>query len=251
MSERDLDGKVALVTGSSSGIGRAIAEALADRGAAVVVHGIDQAQNMQVLNEWRAANWRAIDSDADLSTPDGAACLMETVRTSLGEPDILVLNASIELPETLPNLTPDAMAAQTAINISANCLLLQACVPHMTSTGWGRVVAIGSVQEVRPNARHLFYASTKAALTNVILNLARSDSSTGLTFNIVRPGAILTNRNCAVLADPSYERVVIARIPAGRLGAAADCSGIVSLLCSNAGSYINGAVISVDGGMQL
>jgi NAD(P)-dependent dehydrogenase (short-subunit alcohol dehydrogenase family) len=247
----ELHGRVALVTGSASGIGREIAEALGRGGAALVAHGIDPMQNEATLADWRASGWNAIASATDLSEPDAAARLYGEVRAALGPPDILILNASIELPETLPALTPEAMAAQVAVNLSASCLLLQACLPTMAERGWGRIIAIGSVQEERPNARHLFYAGTKAALTSIVLNLARNERAPRVTFNVIRPGAILTDRNRAILSDPAFENAVLERIPSGRIGQPSDCAGIVSLLCSQAGSYINGAVISVDGGMRL
>jgi NAD(P)-dependent dehydrogenase (short-subunit alcohol dehydrogenase family) len=251
MIEQDLCGRVALVTGSSTGIGRQIAEALGARGAAIVAHGIDAEQNAEAYAAWRSLGWRCTTCEADLADPNGAATLFRNVAAQLGPPDILVLNASIEIPEPLDLLSPDAMATQAAVNVTANCLLLQATLPAMRERGWGRVVAIGSVQEERPNARHLFYASTKAALTSIILNLARNERSPDVTFNIVRPGAILTDRNREALANADFVRAVVERIPLGRLGDPEDCAGIVSLLCSASGSYLNGAVISVDGGMRL
>lgn len=217
----------------------------------MVAHGIDAKQNEATLADWRASGWNAIASATDLSDPDAATRLHGEVSASLGPPDILILNASIELPETLPALTPEAMAAQVAVNLTSSCLLLQKCLPAMVERGWGRIIAIGSVQEERPNARHLFYAGTKAALTCIVLNLARNERAPGVTFNVIRPGAILTDRNRDILSDPAFEKAVLERIPSGRIGQPSDCAGIVALLCSEAGNYINGAVVAVDGGMRL
>lgn len=251
MITESLDGRVALVTGSATGIGRAIAETLAERGAAVVVHGLDDNLNAEVLDTWSRRGWRAIADTTDLALADGASSLLDRVANALGPPDILILNASIEIAEVLGALSVDAMAKQTAVNVTANCLLLQQAVPTMIARGWGRVVAIGSVQEERPNARHLFYSGTKAALTSMVLNLARHEAASDVTFNVVRPGAIATDRNRETLSNPEVARSVVERIPLARLGRPDDCAATVSLLCSNAGAYLNGAVISVDGGLRL
>jgi len=124
-------------------------------------------------------------------------------------------------------------------------------VPGMRERGWGRVVALGSVQETRANLVHLVYAGQKAAQTNMVLTLARTLGERGVTFNVIQPGAIHTDRNAAVLAEPGFREQVIARIPARRLGAADDVVGAAMLLCGDAGSYINGATIAVDGGLRL
>jgi NAD(P)-dependent dehydrogenase (short-subunit alcohol dehydrogenase family) len=247
----DLSDRVALVTGSSTGIGRAIGERLAARGSKVVIHGVDPEENSLLAREWRSKGWRCHPSSVDLAQPGAALSLYEEVSAELGKPDILVLNASIERPETLAVLSQAAMEEQFAVNVSSNLLLLQACIPNMLFRGWGRVVAMGSVQEEKPNARHLFYAATKAALTSTVLNLARNERSGGVTFNIIRPGAIRTGRNRDALADPVFEQQVVERVPLGKIGAPADLVGAISLLCSDEGSYINGAVIAVDGGMRL
>lgn len=121
----------------------------------------------------------------------------------------------------------------------------------MQAGGFGRVIAIGSVQEARANADCLYYAATKAAQTNMILNLARTTRAGDITFNVIQPGAIRTDRNRSILAQPGREEQALARIPLGRIGLPDDCAGLALLLCSPKGSYINGAEIAVDGGMRL
>jgi NAD(P)-dependent dehydrogenase (short-subunit alcohol dehydrogenase family) len=122
--------------------------------------------------------------------------------------------------------------------------IYDACYP---SDDWARF----GFDEAERYGSHLFYNATKAGLTSIILNLARHDAAPSVTLNVVRPGAILTDRNRQRLEDPAYEKAVLERIPAGRIGTPEDCVGIVSLLCSEAGAYVNGAVVAIDGGLRL
>jgi NAD(P)-dependent dehydrogenase (short-subunit alcohol dehydrogenase family) len=246
-----LTGRVALVTGAARGIGLAIATRLAEAGAHAVIHDRDADTAEAAVADLRTRGFAASVLIADLAEATAPAIMTAELTTRGIQPDILVLCASVEMLETWDAVSEAAMAAQTAINLHATVRLLQAFLPGMLAGGFGRVIAIGSVQEARPNPTHFYYAATKAAQTNMILNLARTTQAPGVTFNIVKPGAILTDRNRAVLAQPGREQQVLARIPLGRLGKPEDCAGIALLLCSPEGSYINGAEIAVDGGLRL
>lgn len=246
-----LSGRVALVTGAARGIGLAIATRLAEAGAHAIVHDRDAGGADAVTAGLRARNLAASTLVADLAEAVGPAAMAAELKASGTEPDILVLCASVETLETWDAVSEAAMAAQTEINLHATLRLLQAFLPGMLARGFGRVIAIGSVQETRPNPTHFYYAATKVAQTNMLLNLARTTQAPDVTFNILKPGAVLTDRNRAVLAQPGREEQVRARIPLGRLGKPEDCAGLALLLCSSEGSYINGAEIAVDGGMRL
>ena len=246
-----LSGRVALVTGAARGIGLAIATRLATAGVHAIIHDRDAAAADAATTELRAQNLAASSLIADLAEVAAPIAMAAELKASGIEPDILVLCASVETLETWDAVSEAAMAAQTEINLHATLRLLQAFLPGMLARGFGRVIAIGSVQEARPNPTHFYYAATKAAQTNMILNLARTTRAPEVTFNIIQPGAILTDRNRAVLAQPGREEQVLARIPLGRLGRAEDCAGAALLLCSPEGIYINGATIAVDGGMRL
>jgi NAD(P)-dependent dehydrogenase (short-subunit alcohol dehydrogenase family) len=246
-----LTGRVALVTGGARGIGLAIATRLAEAGAHAIIHDRDAVAANAAAVDLQARDLIASTLIADLADAAAPAVMAAELTANGTEPDILVLCASVETLEAWDAVSEAAMAAQTQINLHATVRLLQAFLPGMLAHGFGRVIAIGSVQEARPNPTHFYYAATKAAQTNMVLNLARTLRAPDVTCNIIQPGAILTDRNRAVLAQPGRQEQVLARIPLGRLGQAEDCAGAALLLCSPEGSYINGAEIAVDGGMRL
>lgn len=245
-----LSGRVALITGGARGIGLAIASALGGAGAHVVIHDRDAEADAAALR-LRDAGGLAGAFVADLGEPDAPARIASALHEGGLSPDILVLCASAEIRQTFDALTDEALALQSEVNLHATARLLQLFLPGMMSRGFGRVIAIGSVQEARANADCLYYAATKAAQTSMIMTLARTAQAGDLTFNVIQPGAIRTDRNRAILAQPGREEIALSRIPLGRIGTPEDCAGIALLLCSPEGSYVNGATIAVDGGMRL
>lgn len=251
MSEGALAGRVALVTGAARGIGREIALALAGAGAIVVAHDRDGAAVGALCDEAGGRGGEAHPLVADLADPDAPRVMARALASDGRAPDILVLCASIEIRQTFEQLTDAALAAQSEINLHATARLLSLFVPGMASRGFGRIIAIGSVQETRANADCLYYAATKAAQTSMILTLARTLRAGDVTANVIQPGAILTDRNRAILADPARHELALSRIPLGRIGAPQDVAGLALLLCSPQGAYINGARLAVDGGMGL
>jgi NAD(P)-dependent dehydrogenase (short-subunit alcohol dehydrogenase family) len=188
---------------------------------------------------------------ADLRDPGACHALISEVTTRLGPIDILVLNASTEIRADWLAIRRDDFDAQVAVNLASSLLLLQNVVPGMADRGWGRVVSIGSIQEAKPNPQLVVYAALKAAQTNMIVNLARQYAERGVTFNNLAPGAIGTERNAAVLEDAAYRVRVEAQIPAHRIGSPSDCVGACQLLCSDAGAYISGSTLFVDGGWHV
>jgi len=247
-----LTGRTALVTGARREIGRAIALGLAGAGARLAIHhaGTDQEASdaAAVVQEIHAIGGQAQAFAQDFTQDDAGHHLAAAVA-AWAPIDILVLNASIELPEAYHGISRERFDRQIAVNLRSPLELLQALVPPMGARGWGRVVTIGSVQQVRPHPQMMVYAGTKAAQLNWAWNLARQFGGQGVTVNNLAPGAILTARNRAQMATEGA--ALAQRIPAGRLGTPDDLAGAALLLCSEAGAYINGANLYVDGGRSI
>ena len=185
----------------------------------------------------------------DFAKAGAGARLAAAVIERFGAVDILVLNASIELIEDFSVVSPENFERQIAVNLRSTLELLQALVPPMAKRGWGRVVTIGSVQQELPHPGMFVYAGTKAMQFNWTLNLARQFGGQGVTVNNLAPGAIATARNRVQMQTEAAS--IVARIPVGRLGTPDDLVGAALLLCSDAGRYITGANLFVDGGRHI
>lgn len=244
-----LNGRTALVTGARREIGRAIALTLAELGASLAIHHAGSAEEAAdadaVVQEIEQSGGVARAFGQDFSCDDAGRLLAASI-SAWAAVDILVLNASIELPEAYEDISRAHFDQQIAVNLRTPLELLQILVPPMAERGWGRVLTIGSVQQMRPHPKMMVYAGTKAAQWNWMRNLARQFGGKGVTVNNLAPGAILTARNRDQMAVEGA--ALVERIPAGRLGHPQDLRGAAALLCSDAGAYINGVNLYVDGG---
>ena len=251
----DLTGRRALVTGARRGIGRAIALAFAAQGAQVAVHHSGTEDELHdaraVVQEIEGRGGAGREFGADFSLRGTGTALAERIDAEFGPIDILVLNASIEILEDYENISGETFDRQIAINLRAPLELIQGFLPGMKARNWGRVLAIGSIQQLKSHPRMLVYAGTKSAQLNWVRNLARHVGGEGVTVNNLAPGAILTARNHNQMSDPDARKAIEQRIPLGRLGKPEDLVGAALLLCSDAGSYINGADFLVDGGLSV
>lgn len=240
----NLKGKKALVTGSTQGIGFAIAKALSSCGATVFVHGATSMEKCIAASKKIDGSIPVCQS---LTEKDGA----EKLYSVAGDVDILVLNASIQYRKAWDEITLDELEAQMQTNFASSLRLIQLCAPKMKEKHWGRILTVGSVQQYKPHKDMLVYAASKAAQMNMVHNLAKQLAPFGITVNNLAPGVIATPRNDAALADPEYAPKVLSGIPMGYAGESEDCAGAALLLCSDEGRYITGIDLVVDGGMKL
>jgi len=248
----DLTGKTALVTGGGQGIGKAIVHALAENGANVIInYRSNQSLAEQTASEVAKYGKKVWLWRYDLESEHVLEAYQEFAKTNMCHADILVANASVQVRKKWEEIDNAEFAQQINVNLRSTLQLIQGAVPHMRQCGWGRILNIGSVQQVRPHSQMCIYAASKSALVNLVKNLAPQLAPSGITINNLAPGAIATGRNEDALADPEYKKAVEAKIPLGYIGQPEDCAALALLLCSDAGRYITGADYLVDGGMGL
>lgn len=236
--------RTALVTGSSRGIGRACALALAKAGAKVVLHGA--AASPALAEAAALAGGNAVCEVADFSRLDEVDALAKRVQ-----PDILVLNCSVQSYTSLENYSDEEFFRQMTVNVSANIHLLRAVLPGMRQRKWGRIIFISSMNAAFPVGRLALYGATKAAMENIISSAAREEAKYGITANTVIPGVIATDRNVKALSDEAFAAGLLSQIPAGRFGTPEDCAVPVLMLASEEAAYISGARIPVAGGWKI
>ncbi len=248
----NLKGKTALVTGGSQGIGKAISLALAEYGANVVVnYRSGKALAEETCQEIKAMGVECHLLPCDLSVIDSAKTIAQYLSENKIGIDILVLNASVQFRKSWNEVTPEEFELQINTNLRASLFLIQELYPAMQQKQWGRIVTVGSVQQVRPHQQMIAYAASKVAQVSMVKSLAPQFGPNGVTINNLAPGAIATGRNEEVLRDEQYKKNVEAKIPVGFIGEPTDCAATALLLCSDAGRYITGQDIFVDGGMGL
>lgn len=240
----DLTGKTALVTGSTQGIGFAIAKCLSEHGAKVFVHG---ASNMEKCKKASEQIKNSIPVCADFLKLDD----IEDLYQKTGDVDILVLNASIQYKRKWNEFTLEEYDIQMNCNLKSSYLLIKMYSKAMREKGWGRIVTLGSVNQYNQHPELSLYGVSKAAQLKMVQNIAPQLAPYGITVNNVAPGAINTPRNEEALSDLEFRKKVENSIPCGYIGEPEDISPAVLLLCSDEGRYITGTDLVIDGGMRL
>jgi 3-oxoacyl-[acyl-carrier protein] reductase len=241
----DMNGRVALVTGSTRGIGNAIAKTLIDCNAKVAVVGRDAAKAKEVASSIGAAG----GFGCDIASPESVEALVADVEKELGSVDILVNNAGLTRDNILFRIKNDDWDAVLDANLRGAFIAIRAASRGMMKRRWGRIINIASVVGIIGNKGQSNYAASKAGLIGLTKSVAKELASRNILANVVAPGFIDTDMTAAM--TPEARTTLSGQIPLERLGSPADVASAVAFLASDAASYITGQVIVVDGGMVM
>ncbi|MGE5101845.1 MAG: 3-oxoacyl-[acyl-carrier-protein] reductase [Deltaproteobacteria bacterium] len=242
----DLTGRTALVTGSTRGIGKAIAESLTSAGARVAVVGRDQARAREVASALSAG---ASGFACDIADPASIVSLVAAVEAEMGAIDILVNNAGINRDNLFLRMSNEDWDAVIDANLRGAFVAIRAASRGMMKRRWGRIVTIASVVGVVGNKGQANYAASKAGLIGLTKTVAKELASRNVLANVVAPGFIETDMTAAMTDDA--KKTLFAQIPLERLGQPADVASLVTFLSSDFAGYITGQVFIVDGGMVM
>jgi NAD(P)-dependent dehydrogenase (short-subunit alcohol dehydrogenase family) len=245
----DLSGRVALLTGAGRGIGLGIAKALASAGCAVAIQDLDEDVARREVAAIEKSGGRAIALGGDITDTKIPDRLVRQTVKELGGLHIVVNNASIQSHQHWTALDLKEFDRTMHANLFTPIRLCQAADEILREQRWGRILNVGSIQQKTGNETMLVYAMSKAAMENMTLALARDYAGDGVTVNTLAPGYFHTLRN-PQLDSAAERRKAGWKIPLGRVGQARDVGGIALTLCSDAGQYITGQTIYVDGGLS-
>ncbi len=247
LDEFKLDGRAAIVTGARTGIGQAMAVALAEAGADILAVGSTEMDATVAAVE--AAGRRCVFHAADLRDGAAARPVAEAALAAFGRLDVLVNNAGIIRRADLPDFREEDWDDVVNLNLRTPFLLSQAAAKAMVAAGrGGRIVNVASVLSFQGGIRVPSYVASKHGIAGVTKTMANELASYGITVNAIAPGYVETDNTAALRADPERSRQILERIPAGRLGQPEDLKGITVFLASDASAYVTGAVLPVDGG---
>lgn len=245
----DLTGRRALVTGSSQGIGLALARGLAGAGAVPVLNGRDPARLDAAAEALQADGFSVETLPFDATDHAAARAAVDRFEAETGPIDILINNAGIQHRAPLENFPEDAFQRLLQTNVASVFNVAQACARHMIARGREHIVNICSVQSALARPGIAPYTATKGAVANLTKGMATDWARHGLNCNGLAPGYFDTPLNAALVADPAFNDWLCRRTPAGRWGRVEELVGAAIFLCSDAASFVNGTVVYVDGGI--
>lgn len=244
-----LENKVALVTGASRGIGAAIASELGAAGAIVIGTATSESGAAKITERLQAAGIRGAGKVLNVTDPESVAALLVSIQEEFGAPAILVNNAGITKDNLLMRMSDEEWFDVVNTNLSAVFRLSKAVLRGMMKARWGRIINISSVVGAMGNPGQSNYAATKAGVAGFARSLAAEIGSRGITVNTVAPGFIDTDMT-KVLSE-EQKQGLLSKIPLGRLGKPEEIAAVVGFLASDAGGYVSGETIHVNGGMYM
>ncbi len=239
---------VALVTGASKGIGRAAAVALAGDGRAVAcAYGTDDAGAKETVRLIEEGGGTAAAFGANVADAEAVRAMVRAVTDELGPPVVLVANAGMNKDGLAVRYDLEDWDRMLAVNLTGAFTCIRATLPHMMKARWGRIVAVSSAIALRGNAGQSVYGASKSGLIGMTRSLAKEYAARGITANVLCPGFVETEMTSGL--PEKARRALDAGIPAGRVGTAGEIAAAIRFLASDEASYVNGAVLAVDGGL--
>lgn len=244
-----MDGRVALITGGNRGLGKAMAEALAEAGASVVVTSRSAEDATAVAEQLTVQYGRACWGYAcDVTKPTDIQALVASVITEFGKIDVLINNAGINIRGPIEALSLEEYREVQDTNITGVWLLCREVAPHMKARRYGRVINVGSMLSVIAMPDRTLYATSKGAVLQLTRALALEWAPWNITVNAMLPGPFGTDINRPLLEDPEQYQAFVSQIPLGRWGELEEIGGLALFLASDASSFVTGAGIAIDGG---
>ena len=244
----DLSGKIALITGASKGLGRAMALALSQAGATIALVSRDAAKLDNVRREVAALGGSAAVFIADVTSEQQVEKLESEIASQLGKVQILINNAGINIRKNLIDFSLAEWQSVLDTNLTSVFLMCRKFVPHMRGAGYGRVLNMTSIMSHISLPQRSAYSASKAAVLGLIRALALELAAEGITVNGISPGPFGTEMNQAIMQNPEVNAQFLAGIPVGRWGKVEDIGTLACYLCSDAASFITGTDILIDGG---
>ncbi|HVW85968.1 MAG TPA: SDR family NAD(P)-dependent oxidoreductase [Bryobacteraceae bacterium] len=248
MNNSNLNGRLALITGASKGLGRAMAIALAKNGARLALVARDREKLESVAKEVAAAGSEATIFAADITKEDQVRELETSVSSKLGKVQILINNAGTNLRKNITDFTLDEWRGVQDTNLTSVFLMCRSFVPHMKGTGYGRIINMTSIMAHVSMPQRTAYSSTKFALLGLTKALALELATEGITVNGISPGPFATEMNTPILQNPELNAQFVSKIPVGRWGKVEEIGSLAAFLCSEDAGFITGTDILIDGG---
>ena len=243
-----LEGKVAVVTGASRGLGRAMSVAFAAAGGKVALVARDAAKLAETAALCNAAGGEGVAFEANVAVEADVQRIEKEIMAKFGRIDILVNNAGINIRKNIDEFTLAEWTLLMDTNVTSAFLMSRACVPHMKGKGWGRIINMTSIMSHVSLGGRSAYSSSKAALLGMTKALAMELAPEGITVVGISPGPFATEMNTALMENPELNKQFLQKIPIGKWGQPEDMGTLAAFLCSDAANFITGTDILIDGG---